>query len=135
MEGMAETPVTDMAISVTLATTQIPRLRDGMTDMQKLPRSLAEGDYGLECAMVVRILCHKDADGLYEESIPPACSSYSQRRGALYETVAHGTPQLVTPEETMMQMRILGERHSAAAVGWRPSLQEQTVDDVGYREG
>jgi hypothetical protein len=34
-------------------------------------------------------------------------STYSSYFDALYETVAHGAPQLVKPEETIAQLRIM----------------------------
>ena len=39
--------------------------------------------------------------------MPSERSSYSQWYDALFHTVANGAPQLVTPEETLAQMRIL----------------------------
>lgn len=66
-------------------------------------------DFGLDAPGQWGTLRYEDAEGLHEERVPSVRSSYSQWYDALYETVAHGVPQLVTPGETMMQMRILEE--------------------------
>lgn len=66
-------------------------------------------DFGLDAPGQWGALRYEDAEGLHEERVPSVRSSYSQWYDALYETVAHGVPQLVTSEETMMQMRILEE--------------------------
>lgn len=49
----------------------------------------------------------EEAGQLREELVPSVRSSYAQFYDALYETVAHGAPQLVTPEQTLAQMHIL----------------------------
>ena len=46
-------------------------------------------------------------DRMHEERVEPVRSTYSAFYEALYETVAAGAPQLVTPEQTLAQMRIL----------------------------
>lgn len=66
-------------------------------------------DFGLDAPGQWGTLRYEDAEGLHEERVSSVRSNYSQWYDALYETVAHGVPQLVAPEETMMQMRILEE--------------------------
>ncbi len=64
-------------------------------------------DFGLDAPEQWGTLRYQDEDGLHEERVPSVRSSYSQWYDALFETVANGAPQLVTPEETLAQMRIL----------------------------
>jgi hypothetical protein len=44
---------------------------------------------------------------MHVERVETVRSTYSGFYEALYETVVHGTPQLVAPEETIAQLRIL----------------------------
>lgn len=65
-------------------------------------------DFGLDAPERYGTLRWYDDGGDYhEERVPSVRSSYAQFYDALYETVAHGAPQLVTPEQTLAQMRIL----------------------------
>ncbi|WP_072500371.1 Gfo/Idh/MocA family oxidoreductase [Olsenella phocaeensis] len=64
-------------------------------------------DFGLDAPEQWGTLRYQDEDGLHEERVPSERSSYSQWYDAPFHTVANGAPQLVTPEETLAQMRIL----------------------------
>lgn len=65
-------------------------------------------DFGLDSTEQWGVLRYKDEDGvLHEERVETVRSSYSQWYDALYETIVNGAPQLVRPEETLAQMRIL----------------------------
>ena len=71
---------------------------------------LPEGhdDFGLDAPEQYGVLRYVDEAGVTrEERVPSERTSYAQFYDALYETVAHGAPQLVTPEETLAQLRIL----------------------------
>lgn len=78
-------------------------------DLKHFYLPVGHDDFGLDAPGQWGTLRYEDAEGLHEERVPSVRSSYSQWYDALYETVAHGAPQLVAPEETMMQMRILEE--------------------------
>ena len=65
-------------------------------------------DFGLDSIEQHGVLRYVDEDGaMREERVPSVRSSYAQFYDALYETVAHGEPQLVQAAETCMQLRIL----------------------------
>lgn len=65
-------------------------------------------DFGLDTPEQWGYLRYTDESGqLREERVVSVRSSYSQFYDALYETVVHGAPQLVKPEETLAQLRIL----------------------------
>ena len=65
-------------------------------------------DFGLDAPEQYGLLrWYDDAGAVHEERVPSVRSSYAQFYDALYETVAHGAPQLVTREETLAQIRIL----------------------------
>lgn len=63
------------------------------------------GQDGIEQYGTLRYL--DEGDVLREERVVPVRSTYSLFYDALYETVVNGAPQLVRPEETLAQMRIL----------------------------
>ena len=64
-------------------------------------------DFGLDTPEQYGTLRYEDEDGWHEERVVSVRSSYAQFYDALYETVAHGASQLVKPEETLAQLRIL----------------------------
>lgn len=67
-------------------------------------------DFGLDAPEQYGVLRWYDDDGrFHEERVVSERTSYAQFYDALYETVAHGAPQLVTREQTLAQMRILEE--------------------------
>ncbi len=71
-----------------------------------LPKGHA--DFGLDMPEQWGTLRYYDKDWhMHEERVETVRSCYSQFFEALYETVAHGAPQLVRPEETVTQLRIL----------------------------
>ena len=56
------------------------------------------------------ILRYYDEDGtMHQERVETVRSTYSGFYEALYETLVNGAPQLVKPEETIAQLRILEE--------------------------
>lgn len=64
-------------------------------------------DFGLDTPEQYGTLRYEDESGWHEERVVSVRSSYARFYDALYETVAHGAPQLVKPEETLTQMDIL----------------------------
>ena len=67
-------------------------------------------DFGLDAPEQWGTLRYFDEDGtMHQERVETVRSTYSAFYEALYETVAHGAPQLVRPEETIAQLRILEE--------------------------
>ncbi len=55
------------------------------------------------------LVWYDDQDERHEERVETVRSSYCGFYEALYETIAHGAPQLVKPEETLCQLAILEE--------------------------
>lgn len=76
-------------------------------DLKKFYLPAGHADFGLDTPEQWGTLRYYDEDGMHEERVPSVRSTYSQWYDALYETVANGAPQLVTPEETLAQMHIL----------------------------
>ena len=65
-------------------------------------------DFGLDAPEQWGVLRYYDDNGrMREQRVETVRSSYSGFYEALYETVANGAPQLVKPEETIAQLRIL----------------------------
>lgn len=67
-------------------------------------------DFGLDTPDQWGTLRWYDSDfRMHQERVETVRSTYSGFYEALWETVAHGAPQLVTAEETLAQLRILEE--------------------------
>ena len=79
-------------------------------DLKKWYLPAGHGDFGLDTPEQYGILRYYDDKGMFhEERVETVRSTYSGFYEALYETVAHGADQLVKPEETIAQLRILEE--------------------------
>ena len=66
------------------------------------------GDFGLDLPEHYGTLTYYDADGVFhEEKVVSERGDYGRYYDALYETVIHGRPPLVTEEQTILQMEIL----------------------------
>ena len=79
-------------------------------DLKRLYLPAGHDDFGLDAPGQWGTLRYEGDDGaLREERVETVRGSYAQWYDALYETVARGAPQLVRPEETLAQMRILEE--------------------------
>ncbi len=77
-------------------------------DLKKFYLPAGHDDFGLDTPEQYGVLRYYDEDGtFYEERVETVRSTYCGFYEALYETVAHGAPQLVKPEETIAQLRIL----------------------------
>ena len=77
-------------------------------DLKKFYLPVGHPDFGLDTPEQWGTLRYYDEDGtMHEERVETVRSTYSRYYEALYETVANGAPQLVKPEETIAQMRIL----------------------------
>ena len=77
-------------------------------DLKKFYLPAGHPDFGLDTPEQYGTLRYYDEDGTFhEERVETVRSTYSGFYEALYETVAHGAPQLIKPEETVAQLRIL----------------------------
>ena len=77
-------------------------------DLKKFYLPAGHDDFGLDTPEQYGVLRYYDEDGTFhEERVETVRSTYCGFYEALYETVAHGAPQLVKPEETIAQLRIL----------------------------
>ena len=77
-------------------------------DLKKFYLPVGHPDFGLDTPEQYGTLRYFDEDGTFHERrIETVRSTYSAFYEALYETVAHGAPQLVKPEETIAQLKIL----------------------------
>ena len=77
-------------------------------DLKKFYLPVGHDDFGLDTPEQYGTLRYYDDDGAFhEERVQTVRSTYSRFYEALYETVANGAPQLVKPEQTIAQMRIL----------------------------
>ncbi len=67
-------------------------------------------DFGLDLPEHYGTLTYYDTEGRYhEEKVPSEVGDYGRYYDALYETLVHGAPQLVTEEQTLLQMDLLEE--------------------------
>ena len=79
-------------------------------DLKKFYLPAGHPDFGLDTPEQWGVLRYYDEDGImHQERVETVRSTYSGFYEALYETVANGAPQLVKPEETIAQLRILEE--------------------------
>ena len=79
-------------------------------DLKHFYLPVGHPDFGLDTPDQWGMLRYYDEDGtMHQERVETVRSTYSLFYDALYETVAHGAPQLVKPEETIAQLRILEE--------------------------
>ena len=79
-------------------------------DLKRFYLPADHDDFGIDAPEAYGVLRYRDEGGTFhEERVETVRSTYSEWYDALYETVAHGAPQLVTPEQTLTQMRILEE--------------------------
>ena len=77
-------------------------------DLKKFYLPAGHDDFGLDTPEQYGLLRYYDEDGgFHEERVETVRSTYSAFYEARYETVANGAPQLVKPEETIAQLRIL----------------------------
>ena len=77
-------------------------------DLKRFYLPAGHPDFGLDEPSQYGILRYYDEGGAFhEERLETVRSTYSGFYEALYETVANGAPQLVRPEETIAQLRIL----------------------------
>ena len=77
-------------------------------DLKKFYLPVGHDDFGLDAPEQWGTLRYYDDEGaMHEERVETVRSTYSRFYEALYETVAKGAPQLVKPEETIAQLRIL----------------------------
>jgi predicted dehydrogenase len=79
-------------------------------DLKKFYLPAGHPDFGLDTPEQYGVLRYYDDEGrFHEERVETVRSTYSAYFEALYKTVAEGAPQLVRPEETIAQLKILEE--------------------------
>ena len=67
-------------------------------------------DFALETPEEWGTLYYYDDEGKYhEEKVETVMGDYAYYYDALYETIAHGKEQLVTKEQTLLQLHMLEE--------------------------
>jgi len=77
-------------------------------DLKKFYLPAGHADFGLDSPEHYGTLTYYDQDGCYhEEKVPSLRGDYARYYDALYETIIHGAPPLVTKEQTLAQMKIL----------------------------
>jgi predicted dehydrogenase len=77
-------------------------------DLKKFYLPKGHDDFGIDLPEHYGTLTYYDEQGGYhEEKVPSVRGDYARYYDALYETIVHGAPPLVTEEQTMAQMRIL----------------------------
>ena len=77
-------------------------------DLKRFYLPASHPDFGLDEPSQYGVLRYYDEGGAFhEERVETVRSTYSGFYEALYETVANGASQLVRPEETIAQLRIL----------------------------
>ncbi len=78
-------------------------------DLKRFYLPVGHDDFGLDTPEQYGTLRYVDEKGFHEERVVSERTSYSQFYDALYETIANDAPQLVKPEDTLAQIRILEE--------------------------
>lgn len=79
-------------------------------DLKKFYLPAGHADFGLDAPENFgTIIYYDDAGNYHEEKVPSERGDYARFYDALYETIAHGAPQLVTEAQTMAQMKILAD--------------------------
>ena len=77
-------------------------------DLKKFYLPVGHDDFGLDTPeQWGTVRWYDDEWHMHEERVETVRSTYSLFYDALYETVANGAPQLVKPEETITQLRIM----------------------------
>ena len=77
-------------------------------DLKKFYLPAGHADFGIDSPEHYGTIFYYDTAGNYhEEKVKSERGDYARFYDALYDTVIHGKPQLVTEEQTMAQMKIL----------------------------
>ena len=77
------------------------------TDLKKFYLPAGHPDFGQDTPEQYGTLIYYDENGYHEEKVPSVRGDYAYYYDALYETVMNGRPQLVTPEQTLLQIEML----------------------------
>ncbi len=64
-------------------------------------------DFGVDNPNEYGTLTYEDETGYHEEKVVSVNGDYGRYYDALYETIIHGTQPLVTPKQTLLQIKIL----------------------------
>ena len=78
-------------------------------DLKKFYLPMGHSDFGMDAPENYGTLTYYDDNGYHEEKVPTVKGDYGYYYDALYATIKEGKPQLVTPEQTILQMEILEE--------------------------
>ena len=79
-------------------------------DLKKFYLPFGHADFGIDKPENYgTIIYYDDAGNYHEEKIKSEVGDYARFFDALYETIINGAPQLVTEEQTMLQMQILSD--------------------------
>ena len=79
-------------------------------DLKKFYLPLSHPDFGLDTPHEYGTMIYYDDDRVYhEEKVVSVKGDYGYYYDALYETIKNGKPQLVTPEQTLIQLEMLEE--------------------------
>ena len=76
-------------------------------DLKKFYLPKDHADFGMDSPEDYGTLIYMDENGYHEEKVPSVRGDYARYYDALYETLINGAPQLVRPEETILQLEIL----------------------------
>ena len=76
-------------------------------DLKKFYLPEGHTDFGLDQPKDYGTLIYMDEAGYHEEKVPTVKGDYARYYDALYETLINGAPQLVKPEETILQIEML----------------------------
>lgn len=88
----------------------VKQTKDRQEEHLKLFHMPTNADFGIDLPEHYGVLTYIDDQGQYhEEKVVSEVGDYSRFYEALYQTLKHGAPQLVTPEQTLTQIAMLNE--------------------------
>lgn len=88
----------------------VKQTKDRQEEHLKLFHMPTNSDFGVDLPEHYGVLTYMDDEGRYhEEKVVSEIGDYSRFYEALYQTIKHGAPQLVTKEQTITQIEMLNE--------------------------
>ncbi|MEG0294537.1 Gfo/Idh/MocA family oxidoreductase [Enterococcus sp.] len=88
----------------------VKQTKDRQEEHLKLFYMPTNADFGIDLPEHYGVLTYIDDQGLYhEEKVVSEVGDYSRFYEAVYQTLKHGAPQLVTKEQTLKQIEMLNE--------------------------
>lgn len=76
-------------------------------DLKKFYLPKGHADFGIDAPEQYGTLIYYDESGYHEEKVESVRGDYGYYYDALYETIMNGKEQLVTPEQTLLQIEML----------------------------